>query len=114
MLTRAASILVLIVSVGLSGQAAPRPNLNCASNHILIRFKPSVRALLPDAAPTNQLSTMLAQLGLPRGAELRETALARRFRQKNTPNSRRRHELIDPRHFLYLLTAKSIPCAHHE
>ena len=106
MLTRAASILVLIVSVGLSGQAAPRPNLNCASNHILIRFKPSVRALLPDAAPTNQLSTMLTQLGLPRGAELRETALARRFRQKNTPNSRRRHELIDPRHFLYLrLTA---------
>jgi len=106
MLTRAASILVLILSVALSGQTAPRPNLNCASNHILVRFKPAVRALLPDATPTNQLSTMLTQLGLPRGAELRETALARRFRQKNTPNSRRRHEQVDPRHFLYLrLTA---------
>ena len=106
MLTRAASILVLILSVGLSGQSAPRPNLNCASNHILIRFKPSVRALLPDATPTNQLSTLLARLDLPRGTELRETTLARRFRQKNAPNSRRKHEQVDPRHFLYLrLTA---------
>lgn len=106
MLTRAASILALILSVGLSGQAAPRPDLNCASNHILIRFKPSVRALLPDATPTNQLSTMLTHLGLPRGTELRESALARRFRQKNAPGSRRRHEQIDSRHFLYLrLTA---------
>jgi subtilisin family serine protease len=106
MMTRAALILVLILSAALSGRAAPGPELHCASNHILLRFKPTVRSLLSDVAPTNQLSTLLTRLGLPRGAELHETALARRFRPKNAPGSRRRHEPIDPRHFLYLrLTA---------
>ena len=103
---RATLLFVVSLLAAFSASAAPRPNLNCASNHILVRFKPTVRSFLPDAAPTNQLSMMLTQLGLPRGAELRETALARRFRQKNAPNSRRRHEQVDPRHFLYLrLTA---------
>ena len=102
MLTRATLFLAVTLLVAFSGQAAPRSNLHCASNYILVRFKPEVRTLLPDATPTHQLSKLLTQLGLPRGAELRETALARRFRQKNALNSRRRHEQIDPRHFLYL------------
>lgn len=84
-MTRAAMLLITLLLVNSSVRAATRPVLNCASNHILVRFKPSVRALLPDAAPTNQLSTILTQLGLPRGAELRENALARRFRQRTRP-----------------------------
>ncbi|MBK7998162.1 MAG: hypothetical protein IPK15_05380 [Verrucomicrobia bacterium] len=58
--------------------------------------------MLPDTATTNQLSSMLAHLGLPRGAELRETPLARHFRSRPAANSRRRHEPVDSRHFLYL------------
>lgn len=97
-------IVLLIVGMlfTLCGQAAPRSALNCASNHVLVRFKPEVRALLPDAAPAGQLSTLLGRLGLPRGAELRETQLAHRFRPKPAANSRLKHETVDPRHFLYL------------
>lgn len=97
-----ALLLAVCLLLTLSAQAAPRSALNCASNHVLVRFKPEVRALLPDVAPASQLTALLARLGLPRGSELRETQLAHRFRPKLAANSRLKHEAVDPRHFFYL------------
>ena len=104
-------LLAVCLLLTLSAQAAPRSALNCASNHVLVRFKPEVRALLPDAAPASQLSTLVARLGLPRGSELRETQLAHRFRPKLAANSRMKHETVDPRHFLYLRLPSGLSAA---
>ncbi len=102
MFTRFALLLLPALVVAGSAQAASTPRAHHSTNHILVRFKPAVAALLPDSAPTNQLATLLAQLGLPRGAELQETSLAQHFRPRAASTSRRRHAAVDSRHFLYL------------
>lgn len=102
MLIRIALFSLSLVLCAVSARAAAGPKAYCSTNHILVRFKPQVASLLPDAASTQQLSSMLAPLGLPRGAELRETPLARHFRSRPAAHSRRRHDPVDSRHFLYL------------
>jgi len=102
MLIRVALLLISLLICVVSARAATGPKAYCSTNHLIVRFKPQVASMLPDTATTNQLSSMLAHLGLPRGAELRETPLARHFRSRPAANSRRRHEPVDSRHFLYL------------
>jgi len=104
-------LLFLILLSAHVGRAATVPQSACASNHILVCFKSEVRHLLPDTAPSGQLSALLGRLGLPAGAEFKETALAHHLRQRFTSASRRGREKIDPDRFLYLHLPPSLSVA---
>lgn len=109
MFIRFVLLLLPALLLGGSAPAASAPRAHHSTNHILVRFKPSITALLPDTAPDNQLASALSRLGLPRGAELHESALARRFRPRVTRNGGRHHAAVEPRHFLYLRLPPGLP-----
>lgn len=96
------SLLLSLLLGAVSVRADDGPKAYSSTNHIIVRFQPHVTGLLPDSAPAHQLSSLLARLGLPRGGELQETPLARRYRSRPAASSRRRHDPVDSRHFLYL------------
>jgi len=97
-----AALAFMLWLIATPGRAADAPGITCARDHILVRFKPEARALLPAAALPGQLTALLARLGLPAGAELNETPLARMLRQKSTAGSRPEREQVDLDRFFYL------------
>jgi subtilisin family serine protease len=93
--------LLWLLSLPQSGDAAVL-NAPCASNHILVQFKPEARTLLPDAPSEQRLSALLAKLDLPTGAVLQETPLARMSHPKRQPVSSTVQESLNLDYFLYL------------
>jgi subtilisin family serine protease len=94
-------VLTLFLFLSISHtQAAMKAT--CASRHVLVRFKPEVRDLLPTAARPEQLAALLQQLDLPAAAELHESSLAQALRQKRNSVSSQPQTQLDLDRFFYL------------
>lgn len=94
--------LLALLSLPQSGDSATALNAVCASNHILVRFKPETQTLLPPVDAATQGSFLIARLNLPAGAELQETPLARMARPKRQFVSSTEQERLNLDYFLYL------------
>jgi len=90
------------LSLPQSGKSATRLNAACASNHILVRFKPETQTLLPPVDASAQSSFLIAWLNLPAGAELHETPLVRLSRSKRKSVSSTAQQPLNLDYFLYL------------
>ena len=95
-------VVVASLSLAQNGSTADGLNAACASNHILVRFKPEARSLVPAASSREQLFALLARLGLPAGVELQETAMARLAREKRKTAFGAAPEELNLDHFFYL------------
>jgi subtilisin family serine protease len=84
------------------GQGAAAAEPFCAGNHILVRFKPEARALLPADALPGQLNALRQRLNLPEGTDLQEPALVRSLRQKRKGLSPLSPDRVDLDSFFYL------------
>lgn len=94
--------LLWFLSLPQSGDSATALNAACASNHILVRFKPETQTLLPPVDASAQWSFLIARLNLPAGAELQETPLARMSRPKRKSVSSAAQQPLNLDHFFYL------------
>jgi subtilisin family serine protease len=74
----------------------------CAPNHLLIRFKPEAFQQRTATTKEAQLSGLKARLGLPAGAELTETPLARLDHAKPGLNRPGNRPSLDLHPFFYL------------
>lgn len=74
----------------------------CAPNHLLIRFKPEALQQRTAITKEAQLAGLNARLGLPAGAELMETPLARLNHTKPRPHRQGDQPSLDLHPFFYL------------
>jgi subtilisin family serine protease len=111
-LRRFLTILIPVALLFLAqSEGAAAAEAFCASNHILIRFKPEARALLPAAPLSAQLTALLHRLDLPPGAELHETSFARSVRRKRKADSPSAPDQVDLDRFFYLRLPQGMDAA---